>query len=188
MRAWSSCPRASRASSGRVAPASASRSAVDDRTAFVAGGPAGLVRRGARREERAIAHLYGRRRRPRPGSASRSSTSRAFRRVYEPTSVENPMPWRVRLRGNAAQMRPTMLRRLTEIDRDRDERHQLARRLLAWRRIRSRLASGCGRSGGLGARADRSGVFSVLSVRRRAAGEGDWRPDGARGGDRDVVR
>ena len=50
-----------------------------------------------------------------PGSASGSSLE-AFRRVYEPTSVENPMPWLVRLRGNAAQMRPTMLRRLTEID------------------------------------------------------------------------
>jgi predicted permease len=50
-----------------------------------------------------------------PGSASGSSLE-AFHRVYEPTSVENPMPWLVRLRGNAEQMRPTMLRRLTEID------------------------------------------------------------------------
>ena len=51
-----------------------------------------------------------------PGSASGASAD-TFRRVYLPTSVESPVPWLVRVRGNAAQMRQALLERLSEIDR-----------------------------------------------------------------------
>ena len=50
-----------------------------------------------------------------PGSASGSSLD-AFRRVYVPTSIESPEPWLLRIRGNAEQMRQTLLERLTAID------------------------------------------------------------------------
>ena len=50
-----------------------------------------------------------------PGSASGSSLD-TFRRVYLPTSIESPEPWLLRMRGNAEQMRQTLLERLTAID------------------------------------------------------------------------
>jgi predicted permease len=50
-----------------------------------------------------------------PRSASGSSLD-TFRRVYLPTSVENPEPWLLRVRGNAEQMRQALLERLTAID------------------------------------------------------------------------
>ena len=50
-----------------------------------------------------------------PGSASGASAD-TFRRVYLPTSVESPVPWLVRVRGNAAQMRQALLERLSAID------------------------------------------------------------------------
>ena len=49
-----------------------------------------------------------------PGRASGSSLD-AFR-VYLPTSVENPEPWLLRMRGNAEQMRQALLERLSAID------------------------------------------------------------------------
>ena len=49
-----------------------------------------------------------------PGRASVSSLE-AFR-VYLPTSVENPEPWLLRVRGNAEQMRQALLERLSAID------------------------------------------------------------------------
>ena len=50
-----------------------------------------------------------------PGSASGSSLD-TFRRVYLPTSVENPEPWLLRVRGNPEQARQALLERLTAID------------------------------------------------------------------------
>ena len=50
-----------------------------------------------------------------PGSASGSSLDTS-RRVYLPTSIESPEPWLLRMRGNAEQMRQTLLERLTAID------------------------------------------------------------------------
>ena len=49
------------------------------------------------------------------GMASASSPD-TFRRVYLPTSVENPEPWLLRMRGNAEQMRQALLERLSAID------------------------------------------------------------------------
>jgi predicted permease len=49
-----------------------------------------------------------------PGRASGSSLD-AFR-VYLPTSVENPEPWLVRVRGNPEQARQALMERLTAID------------------------------------------------------------------------
>ena len=49
------------------------------------------------------------------GMASASSPD-TFRRVYLPTSVENPEPWLLRMRGNAEQMRQALLERLSTID------------------------------------------------------------------------
>ena len=50
-----------------------------------------------------------------PGSASGARLD-TFRRVYLPTGVESPVPWLVRVRGNAEQMRQALLERLWAID------------------------------------------------------------------------
>ena len=50
-----------------------------------------------------------------PAIASGSSLD-TFRRVYLPMSVESPAPWLVRVRGNAEQVRQSLLERLSAVD------------------------------------------------------------------------
>ena len=104
MRASWSCPRASRASSGPMATAPASRSAS-------------ILRSPPRRRRTP----YGTRA-PSPSSASYAIRARVrvlprhVPRVYLPTSVENPEPWLLRVRGNPEQARQALVERLTAVD------------------------------------------------------------------------
>ncbi len=104
-----------------------------------------------------------------------------FRGVYLPTGPENPgTSLTLRVRGDPEQARQALLERLTSVDPGlgHDQHHADDGRN-ADLRPADRLL-GDGGPWRAGARADVVGPVQRPVVRRRAAGEGDWRAHGAR--------